>query len=150
MQVILSSTRSLNSSRTAALWLQYMDMIDILRKFVRAHLTGNWELTLQALSDMLPYLAASGHNHYTKSLWIYLQQMSKLEDNHSDVYWNFLQGHHVVRRSNPFWAGLSNLVIEQVLKRTLKTSGGFTRGSGMTEQQCLTWVMAMLVCADMN
>ena len=55
------------SSRTAMLWLQYMEMVDILRKYIRAERTGNWELHLQALSEMLPYMAASGHNNYTKS-----------------------------------------------------------------------------------
>ena len=33
--------------------------IDILRKFIRAERTGNWDLYLQALSEMLPFLAAS-------------------------------------------------------------------------------------------
>ena len=69
----------LKSSRTAKLWLQYMEMIDILRRYIlrryiRAERTGNWELHLQTLSEMLPFLAASGHNNYTKSVWIYLQQ----------------------------------------------------------------------------
>ena len=32
-----------------------------------------WELHLQAVSEMLPYLAASGHNNYTKSALIYLK-----------------------------------------------------------------------------
>ena len=75
--------------------------------------------------------------------------MSKFEDNHLDVYRNFLQGHHVARRSNRFWAGLStDLVIEQVLMRILKTIGGLTRERRMTEQQRLMWVMAMPVCAE--
>ena len=60
-------TISLKSSRTATLWLQYMDMVDILRKYIQAERTGNWELHLQAVSEMLPYLAASGHNKYMKS-----------------------------------------------------------------------------------
>ena len=34
--------------------------------------------------------------------------------------------------------------------RTLKTTGGLTRGRGMTEQQRLTWVMAMPACAEVN
>ena len=72
-------TTSLKSSRTAALWLQYMDMVDILRKYIRAERTGNWELHLQAVSEMLPYLAASGHNNYTKSAWVYLQRMASLQ-----------------------------------------------------------------------
>ena len=40
-----------------------------------------------------------------------------------------------VRRSDRYWAGLSSdLVIEQVLMRSMKTSGGLTRGQGMSEQ----------------
>ena len=62
--------KSTTSSRTATLWFQYMDMVDILRKYIRAERTGNWELHRQAVSEMLPYFAASGHNHYTKSAWI--------------------------------------------------------------------------------
>ena len=49
-----------------------------------------------------------------------------------------MEGFHVVRRSNQFWAGLSaNLLIEQILMRSLKSTGGFTRGSWMTEEQRL-------------
>jgi len=50
-----------DASRTAALWLQYMEMVNILRTFIKAERTANWELHLQAVSEMLPYLAASGH-----------------------------------------------------------------------------------------
>ena len=98
----------LKSSRTAALWLQYMDMIDILRKYIRAERTGNWELHLQTVSKMLPYLAASGHNNYTKSAWLYLQRMSRLHEDFPEVYHHFQNGLHVIRRSDRYWAGLSS------------------------------------------
>ena len=53
-----------------------------------------------------------------------------------NVHRKFEAGVHVVRRSNPLRAGLStDLVIEQVLMRSLKTRGGLTRGRGMTERQ---------------
>ncbi|WAR15643.1 LOW QUALITY PROTEIN: hypothetical protein MAR_005748 [Mya arenaria] len=51
-----------SSSRTAALCLQYMDMVDILRKFLRTERTGNWALHIAAISEMLLFIAASGHN----------------------------------------------------------------------------------------
>ena len=77
--------------------------------------------------------------------------MSKLEVEHPTVYHHFTQGLHVVGRSNRLWAGLpTDLVIEQALMRTLKMTGGLTRGRGMTEQQCLTWLMAMPACAEVN
>ena len=46
---------------TASLWIQYLDMIRILRKLIRAEQLGNLYLHLEAVSEMLPYLAASGH-----------------------------------------------------------------------------------------
>ena len=126
-------------------------MVDILRMFIKAERTGNWRLHLQVLSEMLPYLAAAGHNLYTKSVRLYLQSMSSLEADHPDVYRKFEAGFHVVRRSNRLWAGLStDLVIEQVLMRSLKTSGGLTRGRGMTERQRVIWLLSMPACAEMN
>ena len=62
-----------------------------------------------------------------------------------------MEGYHVVRRSDRFWAGLStDLNIEQVLMRSIKTHGGLTRVKGMTENQRLVWVLSMLVCASIN
>ena len=136
-------------SRTAALWLQYLDMLDIVRGFLKAERTGNWEMHMQAVSQMLPYFAASGHNHYTKSARLYLQSMKNLNVEHPDVYKAFASGYHVVRRSDRYWAGLStDLIIEQVLMRSLKTTGGLTRGSGMTEQQRVTWLLSTPACAQ--
>jgi hypothetical protein len=77
-----------------------MDTVDILRKFIRGERLGNWQLHLEALSEMLPYFAASGHNLYTKSVMIYLQLMSDLPTKHPHVYPHFLDGLHVVRRSD--------------------------------------------------
>ena len=56
----------------------YIKMIDITRKLLRSERTGNWQLHLQAMYEMLPFMAASGHNLYTKSLYIYLQKMIDL------------------------------------------------------------------------
>ena len=106
---------SLSGQRTAVLWLEYMKMVDILRKFIKGERTGNWKLHLQAVYEMLPYFAAAGHNQYAKSAYFYLQIMQNLETSHPSVYKKFLDGLHVVRRSDRFWGGLStDLIIEQV------------------------------------
>ena len=101
------------TSCTAALWLQFMEMVNILRTGIKVERTANWELHLQAVSEMLPYIAASGHNLYFKCAQLYLQSMTK---DHPAVYRDFVSGLHVVRRSDRLWEGLStDLVIEQVL-----------------------------------
>ena len=136
-------------SWTAALWLQYLGMLDIVRGFLKAERMGNWEMHMQAVSQMLPYFTASGHNHYTKSASLHLQSMKNLNVEHLDVYKAFASGYHVVRRSDHYWAGLStDLTIQQVLMRSLKTTGGLTRGSGMTEQQRVMWLLPTPACAQ--
>ena len=74
------------TSRTATLWLQYMEMVNILRTLIKAERTANWELHLQEVSEMLPYLATLGHNLYVKCTQLYLQSMSSLSDDHPAVY----------------------------------------------------------------
>ena len=105
--------------------------------------TGICELHIHAMYEMMHYLAASGCNLYTKCIHVYLQQMHKLHKTHPDVSRHFDQGLHIVRRSHRFWAGLfPDLVIGQVLMRSMKTSGGLTRGRGMTDTKRLVWLMA--------
>ena len=110
---------------------------------------GNWSLYLEAVLNMLPYLAASGHSLYAKCARIYMQTMLSLEQDYPDVHRNFVQGFHVARRSSRPWARLStDLMIAQVLMISMNTSDGLTRG--MTEQQRLTWRLSMPACLEMN
>ena len=84
--------------------------------FIRAERLGNWYLHLEAVSKMLPYLAASGHSLYAKSASIYLSSMANLPNDHRVVHQHFVEGLHVARRSDREWAGLStDLMIEQLL-----------------------------------
>ena len=56
--------------QTAQLW--FLDMTEIARKSIKAACTGNWQLHLQSVSEMLPYFAASGHYLNFKSAYLYL------------------------------------------------------------------------------
>ena len=137
--------------KTVQLWLQYMSTVDILKRFLKAERTGNLLLHLSVVHEMLPYLAAAGHNFYTKSAYLYLQLMNQLEEAHPEVFKSFTGGHHVVRRSNRCWAGISSdSTIEQTLMRGAKTSGGLTRGRGITELERAKWVFCMQACAQVS
>ena len=89
---------------TASLWIQYLDMIRILCKFIRGERLGNWYLHLKAVSEMLPYLAASGQSLYVRSVSIYLSSMANLPNDHPVVQQHFVEGLHVARRSDRAWA----------------------------------------------
>ena len=50
--------------------------------------------------------------------------------------------HHVIRRNDRFWADLStDLIIDQVLMRNLKTTDGLTRKIGIKESPRLVWLL---------
>ena len=75
----------------------------------------------------------------------------KLQKDESPVYTAFKNGFHVIRRSDRFWAGLSSdLVIESVLMRSLKATGGLTRGKGMSETQRIVWLLSMPITTEVN
>ena len=77
--------------------------------------------------------------------------MSELEIKHPAVFRKSANGLHLFRRSNQFWAGLSNnLVIEQTLMRSLKSTGGLTHGSGMNEEQQSLWTMSIPIMSAYN
>jgi hypothetical protein len=111
-------------SRTGGVWIQLLNMIRILKTFTKAERTGNWEQHLQTTMKMFPFFAAAGHSNYLKSNYVYVQNMMSLKDTKPLLYHVFQSGHHVIRRSDQYWAGLSSdLVIEQDLMSTMKSSG---------------------------
>ncbi len=140
------------TSRTSKLWLQYLSYVRVMKLFIRAERLGDWHLHLVAVGQMLNLFAATGHRNYAKSSRLYLQIMLELPNSHPWLYEMFMQhGYHAVRRSSREWAGLwSDLVIEQVLMRSLKGRGGLTHGRGMTENVYNTWILSMHECASVH
>ena len=66
---------------------------------------------------------------------MYLQLMLELPAGHHWLYEQFTEhGYHTVRRSDRYWAGLwTDLTIEQVMIRSIKSRVGLTRGRGIME-----------------
>ena len=95
-------------------------------------------------------LAAAGHDNYTKSFFLYLTQMEKLQDTHPRVYSN-VDGFFVLRRTESYWAGInSDLYSEQVLMKKVKAVGDLTRGRGFDETTSLVVLLSTPVCAEVN
>ena len=140
-----------DQSRTSKLWIAYMNMVKSAGMLLMADRMGSWERHLSDVAECLPIFAATGHYNYLKSAHLYLQNMQNLETKDPAVFRKFQDGFHVIRRSDKFWAGLgSDLVIEQTLMRSLKSTGCLTRGSGMSEEQRALWVLSSPVCSEYN
>ena len=104
---------------------------------------------MQCLSDMLPYLAAAGHDNYTKSLAIFIPKMMDLQCTHRDVYAAFMKGLFPFRRTDGAWTGMfTDFFIESALMAGLKSTGGLTRGRGFNESTRLLFLLSRLICAE--
>ena len=74
--------------------------------------------------------------------------MSELESVNPIVHDRYKKDGFVIQRSDRYWAGLPcDLVIEQVLMRSLKSTGCLTRGSGMTAVQRAIWILSKPICS---
>ncbi|KYM95812.1 hypothetical protein ALC62_13539 [Cyphomyrmex costatus] len=107
---------------TACLWVQYFHLINIVKRFIEAERCGNWELHLKCVRDMIPYFHASGHYLYAKS---------------------------TIRRTNKYWSGIwSDMTIEQVLMRSMKSSGGLTHGRGISDSVLSKWILSSIILTE--
>jgi hypothetical protein len=142
---------SVRNSRTPKLWLEYGEMIQLMRNLLKSERLGLWLEHLNTCKELLPYLLSAGHNLYAKSLTLYIDEMEKLPFKKPDLYQCFLQGLHVVRRNERYWGGSStDLIIESTLNRDFKETAGPTRGSGVTEDIRNVWLASRPDCAQVN
>ena len=129
----------------------YMSYIDLVKDFIRAERTGDWNMHLNTVRKMLHLFSATGHLNYAKSARLYIQEMTTLPEEFPWLYQQFMSGFHTVRRSDRFWAGVwTDLTIEQALMRAIKSRGGLTRARGMSEAVRLLWVHSSHKCAEIH
>ena len=58
---------------------------------------------------------------------------------------------HGIRKSERVWSGLSHdLMIEQTLRRSLKSTGGLTRGTGFKDMQRNVYLYSRAPCAKIS
>ena len=106
-----------------------------------------WDGHLNAVTALLNLFAATCHIHYAKSARLYVLEMRKFPSTHPWLHQKFDEGYHTVRRRERLWAGLwTDIVIEQVLIRYLKSRVGLT----MTESVRQQWVYSMHACAAIH
>lgn len=132
---------------TAKLWVQYIRMTSLLKQFIEAERTGNWDLHVTTVRKMLPFFHASEHFNYAKSAHLYLQDVASLKERMTPVEFNQFtkRGFFTIRRSEKHFSGISpDQTIEQTTMRLAKTRGGLTiPGKGITDNETAKWALSM-------
>lgn len=125
--------RSKNESGTFEFWDEFIEMIEILLRFIRAERDGIWTLHIDALSEMLPYFFAYDRVNYARWATVYFADMKSLCHTAKEVNDEFMNGNHPVKRAvgkfNQVW---TDLALEQSVNKDSKVKGGII---GYTQQE---------------
>ena len=90
---------------------------------IRAAQTGNFELHISSLGQILLCLAAIGHDKYTVATWKYLQDIKNLRPCLEKKY--KAGSFTIARYDKLFWSGtFRDQVTEQTLMQSGKSQGG--------------------------
>ena len=139
MEHVRNLEPELSESPLFTLWLQYVEIIDILHLNIYAECTGCWESYVKSLRLMLPYMAAANRDKYTKLLRWLLEEFEKIPE---DVKSQFLQGGFVVRTStdNVYGCQYGDYTIETFLMEPFKGVEGLTRGRSLDHLTRMIWI----------
>ena len=78
--------------------------------YVRSLREGNFQLYLESLTKIVPWMFALDHTHYSRWLPVHIQDITLLSENHPGMYDEFCAGKFVVHKtSNKF----STMAIDQ-------------------------------------
>ena len=119
-----------STNRTAALWVQYHNQVQLVKDFIRAERLSNFDDHLSSVTEMLPTFAAAGHSQYAKGARLYIELMDiKLPTGSKFGELFRVQKLHTVRYNKCLWAGVwTDIAIEQTLMKSIKSRGGLVGG----------------------
>ena len=80
--VIMFSTSEAEKKPTFALWLNYIQMVEVLLMFLRATRENDWDLHLSAVRSMLPWFFSTGRVNYARYGTAYWLEMMCIETTH--------------------------------------------------------------------
>ena len=117
---------TLQDRPTTKLWLTFLEMTDILLRFLCYQREGNWFGHLSESAKMLPFLTAAGHYKYgQQSLPQYIAKMKQLPTTAPAVYDSFLNGNFVARRTSGIHNAVSpDMLLEQTYNADAKEVSG--------------------------
>ena len=139
MELVRDLESELSKSPLFTLWLQYINIIDILHLNIYAERTGCWESYVKSVRLMLPYMAAANRDKYTKLLRWLLDEFEKIPE---EVKSQFLQGGFIVRTStdNVYGCQYGDYTIETFLMEPFKGVEGLTRGRSLDPLTRMIWI----------
>ena len=127
-------TKGRKSSFMFAFWDEYLEMVSLMRTFIRAERPGDWSLHLNATAGMMPYFCSMDRMNYSRWLPVYIADMNSLPEMHPVVYEEFMNGNHAVSRFKQAFAQVwTDMALELSINLDSKSKGGII---GISKKPC--------------
>ena len=80
-------------------WLKVLSLETMLPVYVRSLREGNFDLYVQSLAQIVPWMFALDHTHYSRWLSVHIRDMTSLSVKHPNIHAEFSAGKFVVHKT---------------------------------------------------
>lgn len=110
-------------------------------QFVRSLRVASFELYIQTMGQLAPWLFALDHTHYARWLPVHIRDMVALQSIHPAVYKEYIYGHFTVQKGAHTFSSISVDQAHEQVNEQIKGDGGAV---GLTEnpQALHRWMVA--------
>ncbi len=129
-------------SATFGYWLMFLNGADLLLRILRLEREADFQLHLNCMCEVMPWLRAAGRTNYGKYMPVYVAEMKALEHEQPEAYTFMQQGGFVVRRSEhrSFNCVATDQALEQTINQEGKSQGGVV-GFTLRKGALTRWLM---------
>lgn len=93
-------------------------------QFVRACRSGDFNLYIETLDRLMPWIMAMDHTHYSRNVPVHLRDMATLQEQHPALYIEYLQGHFVGQKTDRAFSRLPLDQMHEQMNDWLKNEAG--------------------------
>ena len=114
-------------------WLKTLSLEVLLLVYIRSLREGNFELYVQSLTQIMLWMFALDHTHYSRWLSVHNRDMMNLTDKHPDVLAELKSGKFVVYKTSNKVSAMSVDQCHEQNNAVVKGSGGAVGLTGNPE-----------------
>ena len=113
-----------NQSDIFFYWESVIELEVILCQFIKSLRKGNFKLYISSLELMIPWVFALNHGHYSRWLPVHIRDMLSLENEHPQIFMEFMEGNFVVQKSSHKFSMIGMDQNHEQLNKDIKGDGG--------------------------
>ena len=105
-------------------WHKTLSLELLLLRYIRSLREGNFQFYLESLAQMMPWMFALDHMHYSRWLSVHIRDMTILAKKHPEVEAEFKSGNFVVHKSGNKFSAMALDQAHEQNNALVKGSGG--------------------------